>query len=235
MKEAYYFSHDSNARNDDKIIKLRMKYKWEGFGLYWAIIERLREATDYMCIKDYNVIAFDLRVDASVIKSIIEDFGLFIFTDCGKYFYSKRLKYSMDLKSQKASENAKKRWNKSENDTTAMQPHSNRNAIKVKESKEKEIKEVEDEGERQQAADKHPPQLIEDFKKFNEWVKEKAHRVTQLKNQISIDEFKKLKEQYPDMKTPAKILIAMHNYKPLTSKYVDVYLTLKKWISKDGN
>jgi len=141
MKEAYYFSHDSNARNDDKIIKLRMKHKWEGFGLYWAIIERLREATEYICIKDYNIIAFDLRVDASVIKSIIEDFGLFEFTEDGKGFYSKRLKNSMDLKSQKASISAKKRWDKCESNATALQPHSESNAIKVKESKEKESKE----------------------------------------------------------------------------------------------
>jgi len=34
-KEAYYFSHDSNARQDEKIIKLRMKLGWEGYGLYW--------------------------------------------------------------------------------------------------------------------------------------------------------------------------------------------------------
>lgn len=119
------------------------------------------------------------------------------------------------------------------------QPKNNlkttQNQAKEKEKEKVKLKEKEKVNELQQAADKHPPQLVEDFKKFNEWLKEKAQRVTQLKNQISINDFKKLKEQYPDMKTPAKILIAMHNYKPLTSKYVDVYLTLKKWISKDGN
>lgn len=95
-KQAYYFSHDSNARQDDKIIALRMKHGWEGYGLYWALIEKLRDSTNYMCVKDYNIIAFDLRVDASKIKSIIEDFELFKFED--KKFFSPSLISRMEIK-----------------------------------------------------------------------------------------------------------------------------------------
>lgn len=85
-----YFSHDSNARNDLKLIKVRMsKLGAADYGIYWMIIERLREEPNYMSIKDYNAIAFDLRVNDSDEKSVIEDFGLFDFTDDGKYFYSK--------------------------------------------------------------------------------------------------------------------------------------------------
>lgn len=139
-KEAYYFSHDSNARNDEKIIALRIKHDWKGYGIFWAIIEKMRESTNYMCIKDYNLIAFDLRVDSGLIKSIVEEFGLFVFTECGKYFYSERLRYSMDMKdsrSQKARENAEKRWGKCNSNATAMQLHKVGNAIK--ESKVNEI------------------------------------------------------------------------------------------------
>lgn len=112
-----YFSHDSNARNSEKMIKLRMKYGAEGYGVYFMILERLREEHEYMSIKDYNVIAFDLRVDASEIKSIIEDFGLFVFTDDGKYFYSNGFNERMALKDSKTKKlaeagkrGAKKRW-----------------------------------------------------------------------------------------------------------------------------
>lgn len=112
-----YFSHDSNARNSEKMIKLRMKYGAEGYGVYFMILERLREEHDYMSIKNYNVIAFDLRVDASEIKSIVEDFGLFVFTDDGKYFYSNGFNKRMALKDSKAKKlaeagkrGAKKRW-----------------------------------------------------------------------------------------------------------------------------
>lgn len=143
-KEAYYFSHDSNARNDDKIIALRMKLGWEGYGLYWAIIERLRDNSEYTCVKDYNIIAFDLRTDAAKIKSIVEEFGLFAFTEDGKCFYSESLNKRMGLKndlSKKRSEAATKRWKKNpvkpkdecKTYANAMQVHSKCNAIKEKE------------------------------------------------------------------------------------------------------
>lgn len=137
-KDAYYFSHDSNARNDEKILSLRIKHGWEGYGLYWAIVEKLREATDYTLLTNYNVISFDLRADSSVIKSIINDFGLFVVEeDC---FYSESLMDRMavkDEKSEKARQAALKRWSNAD----AMQAHSetNANKKKVNENKEKEI------------------------------------------------------------------------------------------------
>lgn len=88
QKNRFYFSHDGNARNDDKLIAVRMMHGAEGYGIYFMIIERLLDSTDYMSVKDYNIIAFDLRVSADKIKSIIEDFGLFQFTEDGKLFYS---------------------------------------------------------------------------------------------------------------------------------------------------
>lgn len=79
----------------------------------------------------------------------------------------------------------------------------------------------------------HQPDDLVLFQKFNDWLKQEAPRVLELKNKISIDQFLKLKKAYPDMKRPAKTLKAMHNYKPLTKNYVDAYLTLKKWMDKD--
>lgn len=94
MRNTSYFSHDSNARNDEKILAVRMKFGMEGYGIYFAILERLRDSADYMSIRDYNVIAFDFRVSAEKVKSIVEDFGLFVFTEDGKYFYSENVFYS---------------------------------------------------------------------------------------------------------------------------------------------
>lgn len=88
MAKQKYFSHDSNARNDEKIVNMRMQMGAEGYAIYFMILERLRESEDFMGVKDYNVIAFDLRVDAKDVKRVVEDFGLFQFTDDGKQFYS---------------------------------------------------------------------------------------------------------------------------------------------------
>ena len=93
-----YFSHDSNARNDAKLVNLRMKHGAAGYGVYFMILERMREEDNYMSAKDYNMIAFDLRVDAAIVKSVVEDFGLFTFTDDGKCFYSESFTRRMDIK-----------------------------------------------------------------------------------------------------------------------------------------
>lgn len=77
-KGAYYFPHDCNARNDDKIIAVRMRHGAEGYAIYFMILERLMESADYTSVKDYNILAFDFRVPTEKVKSIIEDFGLFI-------------------------------------------------------------------------------------------------------------------------------------------------------------
>ena len=112
-----YFSHDSNARYDNKLIRLRMRHGAAGYGVYFMILERLREEDDYMSVKDYNMIAFDLRVDAALVKSVVEDFGLFAFADDGKCFYSESFNRRMGIKDtlkRKRSEAGKKgsevRW-----------------------------------------------------------------------------------------------------------------------------
>lgn len=146
-----YFSHDSNARNDEKIALLRMKHGSAGYGVYFMILERLREAKDYMSVKDYNLIAFDLREDSQLIKSVVEEFGLFTFVNDknrGECFYSKSFNDRMKLKDEKSQRRAEagkkgaaKRWGSkdkaepSNNDSNAMAKPSEKIASKEKESK----------------------------------------------------------------------------------------------------
>lgn len=116
-ESARYFSHDSNARNSDKLIRLRMRHGAAGYGVFFMILERLREEEDYMSVKDYNMIAFDLRVDASLIKSVVEDFGLFAFAEDGKCFYSESFSLRMavkDEKSNRAKESVLAKWKTSD-------------------------------------------------------------------------------------------------------------------------
>lgn len=44
MKNSYYFDHDYNARNDQKILELRAEFGWEGYGVYFALLESLCES-----------------------------------------------------------------------------------------------------------------------------------------------------------------------------------------------
>ena len=96
-----YFPHDSNARNHERLVNVRMKHGPAGYGVYFMLVERLREDPEYMSVVDYNLIAFDLRIDASLAKSIIRDFGLFAFTvdpERGECFYSESLRQRMARK-----------------------------------------------------------------------------------------------------------------------------------------
>ena len=140
MKKTY-FNHDSVARLDIRVIKLRSKLGYEGYGLFWAVLELLFTEENKLCIEDYDSLAFGLQCDPKVLKQVIEDFDLFVLEDgC---FYSRRLNNHIEEinnKSNKAKENASKRWN----NATAMQPHSDRNASKVNKSIVNKSKSIEE-------------------------------------------------------------------------------------------
>ena len=135
MSDTFYFSHDYNSRSDEKIKKLIYKHGFEGYGLYWAIIEELYQNANAMRL-ECERIAYELRTDEERIASIINDFDLFV-TD-GEFFHStsieKRLKMRNE-KSRKASESAKARWN----NANAKRTHSERNAIKESKGKENKV------------------------------------------------------------------------------------------------
>ena len=120
MKKTY-FNHDSTARNDYRIIKMRSKLGMESYGIFWSVLEMLFTEENKLCIDDYDSLAFGLQCDPKILKQVIEDFDLFVLEDgC---FYSKRLHNQINdinNKSNKAKENANKRW--------SMQSQCDRNA-----------------------------------------------------------------------------------------------------------
>jgi hypothetical protein len=143
MKDTYYFSHDYNSRQDEKIKRLIMKHGLLGYGIFWAIVEDLYNNANALQM-DYERIAFELRVDETIIKSIINDFKLFVFNEdtFGSLSVEKRLNHRNE-KSNKARNSANKRWEKTNNDANALQTQSDSNAIKEikgNEIKSKEIK-----------------------------------------------------------------------------------------------
>ena len=134
-KDTFYFSHDYNSRSDEKVKSLLRKQGLAGYGLFWAIIEDLYNNANALRT-DYEGIAYDFRIDVSIVKSVLNDFDLFVFDgdSFGSLSVQKRLD-ERDSKSVKARESAHKRWT----NANAMQSQCEGNAIK--ESKGKEIKE----------------------------------------------------------------------------------------------
>lgn len=153
MKDAYYFSHDCNARHDPKILAMRSVYGPQGYGWYWIIIELLREQTDYKIKIDkyvWNSLAMQTQSDADAIHQFILDcineFNLLQSDDY--YIWSESLLRRMDqkdIKSQKARQSANIRWGKNNDESdnldnaNALQTHSECNAIKESKVKENKV------------------------------------------------------------------------------------------------
>ena len=137
-----YFAHDGNARNSEKLLKVRFKLGVEGYGIYFMLLEKLFEENGYL-EKNYEGIAFDLRTECERIRSVVEDFGLFGFKEEKFYSHSllQRIK-KINSKSDKAKKSAKARWNKPrEPHANALDSQCERNASKVKKSKVNKSKE----------------------------------------------------------------------------------------------
>lgn len=153
MKETFYFSHDANARHDPKISAMICRYGMAGYGMYWILIEMLREDENHkLPAKEYiwSAIALQMLANAEQIKTYVNDLinEFDLLRSDGSFFWSesliRRMKKKEDI-SKVRSEAARKRYeNQSLNnneDTNAMQMYANAEQLqckisnKVKESK----------------------------------------------------------------------------------------------------
>jgi len=156
MKDAYYFSHDSNAKDDPKCVLLIEQLGLEGYGIFWVLIETLRDQPEYKYpLSLIPSIARRYNSTAEKVKTVICNYGLFNIEN-DLFFYSNSLlermhKYeSKCLSASKAgklsaekrklmlnSTNVEQTLNKRK---TTVQPNKEKKS-KVKESKIKDIEE----------------------------------------------------------------------------------------------
>lgn len=213
MKDAYFFSHDANARRDLKVKALMSVYGDSGYGRFWKLIEMLREEDDYRMERAqyvYDAFADEMKATPGedeptaeyaerFIDDCIERFKL-LETD-GDFFWSgslcRRMKKMSDT-AEKRRAAAIKRWadakaddeNKEEDiqtDANAMQDDAK------KETKEEKIKE------------KQPPSsdYTEDFKAFWQVYPRKMGKTAsfkawnaRLKEKVSPDDLIKAAKNY---------------------------------------
>lgn len=130
-----YFSHDYGSRNDPKLVNVLKKHGQAGIGTYWCLIEMLYEQGGKLRIDECDSYAFALHAECEIIQSLIGNFDLFLTNKT--HFWSNSVNTRLGIrreKSEKASNSAHKRWGIA----NALPSQSEGNAIKVKESKEKE-------------------------------------------------------------------------------------------------
>ena len=148
MKDAYYFSHDSNAKDDPKCVLLIEQLGLEGYGIYWVLIELLREQPEYKYpLSLIPAIARRYNTTSEKMKTVIMSYELFDIEN-DEFFFSESLMVRMvffDSKREKARAAVNTRWHKTEEieaDTNVIRTYYGSNTSKVKESKVKDSKDI---------------------------------------------------------------------------------------------
>lgn len=81
------FTHHCNILMDNRLNSLRMELGWEGYGLYWALIEHLA-SNDNKIRLDYDYLAKIFNTKKILLTQIIEDYNLFSLCDEKDFFYA---------------------------------------------------------------------------------------------------------------------------------------------------
>ena len=183
MKDAYWFKHDSNAKDDPKCAILIEELGLEGYGIFWVLVETLRDQDGYKCpLRMMPVIARRYGTSKQKVETVIKNYGLFVVED-DMFFYSQSLIERMkplEIKKLQARDAANKRWEKQKqlcaSNADALPEHcdSNANAMPLDKIREEESR-IEENTEEENTKDNHLSDdvllVLEDFKKHRKAIK----------------------------------------------------------------
>ena len=96
----------------------------------------------------------------------------------------------------------------------------------------KEDKEIKEEYKENISAEKSEKDL--EFDRFNKWINENIPELRKIKNQMTMDEYSRIRNKYSGDQIRA-VLSSIANYKEADKKYVSVNLTFLKWAKKEYN
>jgi len=110
-KDSFWFSHDSDAKDDPKCMKLIDQLGLEGYGIYWILIETLRNQPEYKYpLEMLSILGRRYNTSGEKMKVVVLSFGLFSIEN-DELFFSLSLMdrmLSLDMYRQKKSEAGKK-------------------------------------------------------------------------------------------------------------------------------
>ncbi len=148
MKDAYYFSHDSNAKDDPKCIMLIEQLGLEGYGIFWILVETLRDQPMYRYpLTLLPALARRFNTTSDKMKVVVSNYGLFQVED-EEFFFSQSLRSRMEDYDRKrelariaGKKSAQKRLLLNDGSTDVQRTFNDCSTSIVKESKAKESKE----------------------------------------------------------------------------------------------
>lgn len=142
-KDAFYFPHFCNARHDRKLKRVQKELGIEGYGIYFMLLEVLREQTDLRYpLNEIDLLADEFGTSEQKVRVVICNYDLFQVDENQNFFSFKMIIYLQPYfeKSTRARDAANKRWNNANAYTNAIEMQSKSNANKVNETKLNETK-----------------------------------------------------------------------------------------------
>ena len=95
-----WFKHDYNAKSDDKILELRACHGWKGYGLFYALIERMAgNEIGAIDLERIGGLSIDLNIKKDELQTFIDDcleIGIFIKDDNG-WIRNKRITNHVEM------------------------------------------------------------------------------------------------------------------------------------------
>jgi len=131
-KDAYFFPHFYNARHDRKVKRIRKDLGIEGYGIFFMLLEVLREQTDFKFpVSDIDLLADEFGTSVKKIEEVIGKYDLFI-VDEDRHFFSPKLVFYLQPyfeKIEHARMMANKRWNKCKSNDAIALPQYNQSIV----------------------------------------------------------------------------------------------------------
>lgn len=150
-KDAYYFPHFCNAKHDRKLNRVKKDLGIEGYGIFFMLLETLREQPDFKYpLSDMDLLADEYGTSLTKLEAIVRGYNLFVIDSEDNFFSPKLILYLQPYieKVERARVAANVRWNNVKQlnnanaypnaDTNAKQMECVSNARKGKERKVKE-------------------------------------------------------------------------------------------------
>ena len=242
-KDAVYFSHDSNARRDPKILSLRSLWGAEGYGWWWMVVEMLREQNSYRLSLDRHCVgalAFEFGgVTAEKAEQFLTDcidIGLLEKDENEKIFAPSLVRRMtiLENKRQKRVEAANARWgnkdaSEQKKDANEMQKQEKDNA-KHKQSPEKSSKDkIRQDKTRQDKTRQDKTRQDNSITNTHEEQKKEKYFDAEFVT-LTEAEFQKLINEHGEVAV-RRMVVILDNYKGANGKkYKSDYRAILNWV-----